>query len=69
MTNEEDSEEVIDFTFVPVRAVIETAKTGNGGSLIGVGLDANAGVVAYGKEVVDNFKTLITGREVNSGNI
>lgn len=69
MTNEEDSEEVIDLTLVPVRAVIETAETGNGGSLVGVGLNANAGVVAYGKEVVDDFETLIAGREVDGGNI
>lgn len=48
MTNEENSEQVVDFALVPIGSIIETSNAGNWGCFIGVGLNADAGVVAYG---------------------
>lgn len=66
MTDEENSEEIVDFTLIPVGAIVKTSDARNGRGFIGVGLDTNARVVAHGKEVVDNFETLIAGGKVNS---
>lgn len=69
VSNEEDTEQVVDLTLVPVGTVVETAKRRDRSSLVGVGLDANTGVVADGKHVVDNLEALVAGRVVDSGNV
>ena len=58
MVDEEDAEEVVDLTLVPVGALEEGHDGGDGGRLVGVGLDADARVVADGEEVVDDLEAL-----------
>ena len=67
--NEEDTEQVVDLTLVPVCAVVQTAQRRDGSGLIGVGLDADTGVVADGKHVVNDLETLVAGRVVDSGDV
>jgi hypothetical protein len=67
VSNEEDTEQIVDLTFVPVGTVVETAKRRNGSGLVGVGLDADTGVVADGEHVVDDLETLVAGRVIDSG--
>ena len=69
VSNEEDTEQVVNLTLVPVGTVVEAAKRRDGSSLVGVGLDANTGVVADGKHVVDNLETLVAGRVIDSGDV
>lgn len=69
MSNEEDTEQVVDLALVPVGTVVQTANRGHGGGLVGVGLDADASVVANGKHVVDNLEALVAGRVVDSGDV
>ena len=69
VSNEEDTEQVVDLTLVPVCAVVQTAKRRDGSGLVGVGLDANTGVVADGKHVVDNLEALVAGGVVDSGDV
>jgi len=69
VSNKEDTEQVVDFTLVPVGTVVETANRRDGSGLVGVGLDADTGVVADGKHVVDNLEALVAGRVINSGDV
>jgi hypothetical protein len=69
VSNEEDTEQVVDLTLVPVGTVVETAKRRNGSGLVGVGLDADTGVVADGEHVVDDLKTLVAGGVIDSGDV
>jgi hypothetical protein len=69
VSNEEDTEQVVHFTLVPVGTIVETAKRRNGCGLVGVGLDADTGVVADGKHVVDNLEALVAGRVIDSGDV
>jgi hypothetical protein len=67
--NEENTEQVVDFTLVPVGTIVETAKRRDGCGLVGVGLDTDTGVVADGKHVVDNLEALVAGRVIDSGDV
>ena len=69
MPYEEHTKEVVDFALVPVGAVVEAADGGHGGGFVGVGFDADAGVVAHGEEVVDDFEALVAGRVVDGGDV
>ena len=69
VSNEEDTEQVVDLTLVPVGTVVEAAKRRDGSSLVGVGLDTDTGVVADGKHVVDNLEALVAGRVIDSGDV
>lgn len=46
VTCEEDTEQVVYFTLVPVGAIVEVADRGHGCRFVGVSLDADARVVA-----------------------
>jgi hypothetical protein len=61
VADEEDAEQVVDLALVPVGAIIERGDAGDGGDLVGVGLDADAGVVADAEEVVDDLEALVAG--------
>lgn len=52
MADEEDAEHVPDLTLVPVGAAEEGNDRGDGGDLVGEGLEADAGGVVGGEEVV-----------------
>lgn len=52
---EEDTIHIPDLTFVPVGAVEQTDDGGDSGDLVGVGLDADAGLVGVGEKVVDDL--------------
>lgn len=67
VAGEEDAVQVVYLTLVPVGAIEEAGDTGNGGGFVGVGLDADARVVADGKKVVDDLETVLAGRVVSSG--
>jgi hypothetical protein len=69
VSNEEDTEQVVDLTLVPVGTIVEPAKRRNGSGLVGVGLDADTGVVTDGEHVVDNLEALVAGRVVDSGDV
>lgn len=69
VANEEDSEKVIDFSLVPVCAIVQATDAGNGTGFIGIGLDANAGVVTDTQQVVDDFEALVPGRVVDGGDV
>jgi hypothetical protein len=67
VAGEEDAEEIVDLSLVPVGSVEEADDAGDGGDLVGVGLDADPGVVADAQEVVDDLESLVTGGEVDCG--
>lgn len=69
VADEEDTEHVVDLTLVPVGAVVEACDGGYGRCLVGVGLHANARVVADGEQVVDNLETLVAGRVVDGSDV
>ena len=69
VSDEEDTEQIVNLTLVPVGTVVEAAKRRDGSSLVGVGLDANTGVVADGKHVVNDLETLVAGRVVDGGDV
>lgn len=69
VSREEDTEHVVDLTLVPQSTLEQTSHTGDGGGLVGVGLDTDAGVVADTQQVVDDLETLVTGGEVDTGDI
>lgn len=55
---EEDTEQIPDFTLVPVGAIVERGDRRDGSGLVSVGLDADARVVAYREHVVDDLEAL-----------
>ena len=65
VAGEEDAEEIVDLALVPVGAVVEGCQAGHRRGLVGVGLDANARVVAHAEEVVDDLEALVAGGEVD----
>ena len=69
VADEEDTEHVVDLTLVPVGTVVEACDGGYGRSLVGVGLDADARVVADGEHVVDDLEALVAGRVVDGGDV
>lgn len=66
VAGEEDTEKIVDFALVPIGTPVESCDAGDRGRLISVGLDANAGVVADAKEVVDDLEALVPRRVVDS---
>ena len=66
MIGEEHSEKIVNFSLVPVGAVVEAANGRNGCGFVCVGLDPNARVVSNAQHVVHNFESLISCRVVNS---
>ena len=69
VSNEEDTEQIVDLSFVPVGAVVEIAQTGYWGSLIRVRLDPQARVVTDAEHVIDDLKTLVLGGVVDGCDI
>jgi len=69
VADEEDTEHVVDLTLVPVGTVVETCDGWYGRCLVGIGLHANARVVADREQVVDDLETLVAGRVVDGGDV
>lgn len=69
VSGEEDTEHVVDFTLVPQGTLKEAGDTGDGGSLVRVGLDTDARVVADTEEVVNDLEALVAGGEVDTSDI
>ena len=69
MSDEKHTEQIIHLALVPVGAVVEAADGGHGGGFVGVGLDADAGVVAHREQVVDDFEAVGAGRVVDGGDV
>lgn len=69
VANEKDTEQIVDFAFVPVGAIVEVTQRWNGGGLVSVGLDPQARVVADGEHVVDNLETLVLSGVVDGGDV
>lgn len=55
VSGKEDTVHVPDLTLVPVGTVEDGDSRGNGGGLVSVGLDADAGLVGDREEVVDDL--------------
>lgn len=65
MTDKEHSKEVIDFSLVPVRAVIERRDAWDRRGFIGIGLNPYPTVVPDTQQIVDNFETIVAARIVD----
>lgn len=69
VSREKDTEHIVYLTLVPQCTLEQTSHTGNGGGFVGVGLDADTGVVADTEKIVDDLETLVAGREVNTSDV
>lgn len=69
VAGEEDTEQVVDFTLVPEGTLKQAGHTRHGGGLVGVGLDADTGVVTDTEKVVDYLEALVAAGEVDSSDI
>ena len=69
VSDEEDSEQVVDLTLVPVGTIVKTANRRDGGGLVGVGLDTDTGVVTDREHVVNDLEALVAGRIIDSGDV
>jgi hypothetical protein len=58
---EENAVEIVHLSLVPVGSIEKTSDAGDGGGFVGIGLDANSGVVSDGEEVVDDLETVLAG--------
>jgi hypothetical protein len=67
VARKEDAEEIVDFAFIPVRAVVETGNGGHGCSFIRVCFHAQTRVVPDGEDVVDYFEAVMFGGVVDGG--
>jgi hypothetical protein len=67
VARKEDAEEIVDFAFIPVCAVVEGGYAGDRGGFVGVGFHAETGVVSDGEEVVDYFEAVVFGGVVDRG--
>lgn len=63
---EEDAVHIPDLTFEPVGAIEQADDGGDGGDLVGVGLDADAGLVGVGEQVVDDLSGSASGGTKNT---
>jgi len=69
MSNKKHAKEVIDLSFVPVCAVVETRDAGHGCCFIGVCLYTDAAIMADTEEVINDFETLFPCGEVNGRDV
>lgn len=69
VADEEDTEQIVDFTLIPVGTVIEGRDRWNRLGLVGVGLDSYPGVMADTEKIVYDLESLVAGRKVDSCNI
>ena len=69
MSSEEDSVHVPSLTLEPVDRVEQSSEGGDGGDLVGVGLDADTAVEANRQAVVDNLETVGARRIIDSAHI
>lgn len=69
VTDKENSEHIIDLPLVPVGSIVKICDAGNRRCLVCVGLHSNPRVVADAQEIVDNLKSLVSGGEIDSGDI
>lgn len=63
------AEEIIHLALIPICAVVQPGNAGHRRSFVGVRLDANARIVAYTEEIIDNFKALAPGGVVDGGDV
>jgi hypothetical protein len=69
VANKKHTEKVIHLSFVPIRSIVQTGDTWDWRGFICVCLDTNTRVVTNAEQVVDDFKSLVFGGEINSSNI
>lgn len=69
MAGEKDAEHVVDFTLIPQGTVVQASNTRHGAGLIGVGLNADTGVVSDAKQIVHNLETLLAGWVIDGSNV
>lgn len=65
VANKEDTHQVVSFSLVPVGTLVQRCYGWYGGSLVGIGFDTDARIVAYAEEVVDNLKPLVARGEID----
>lgn len=69
MSNEEDTEQIVDLTLVPVGTVVESCDRWDWLGLVRVGLDSYPGVMAHREQVINDLESLIPAWKVDSGDI
>lgn len=65
VAHKEDTHQVVDLALVPIGALVQADYRGYGRGFVGVGLDADAGVVAHAEEVIDDLEALVASGEVD----
>ena len=69
VSNEEDTEQIVDLTLVPVGTVVESCDRWDWLGLVRVGLDSYPGVVAHREQVINDLESLVAAWKVDSGDI
>lgn len=69
MSNEEDTEQIVDLTLVPVGTVVESCDRWDWLGLVRVGLDSYPGVVAHREQVINDLESLVAAWKIDSGDI
>ena len=69
VANEEDPEEVVNLTLIPIRAVVKTCDAWDGRSFVCVCLDSDARVVSDAEKVIDNLEAGIPRRIIDCRNV
>ena len=69
MIDKKHTKKVKHLALIPVCAVVESAKRRDGRGFVGVGFDADAGVVADAEEIVDDFEARVPRGVVDGGDV
>jgi hypothetical protein len=69
VAHEEHAKEIVYFSFIPVCSIVKAGDTGNWRRFICICLDSDPRVMTNTEQVVDNFKSLVSGWKVNSSDI
>lgn len=69
MSHEEHSEQIVDFTLIPIGAIVERSDRRHRRSFVGISLDTDACIVSDGEEVVDDFESSVAGGIVHGSDV
>lgn len=69
MANKEDTEQVVNLTFVPVGTIVEARNARNWRGFVRICLHSNSGIVAYAQKIVDDLESLIPCWKIDGSDI